>query len=50
VQFWIQGRRVIGPDAGLKDVGYYKYPAGGSPSKTITGLGEPVGATVSSAK
>jgi hypothetical protein len=50
VQFWIQGNRVIGPDAGLKDVGYYKYPAGGSPTKTITGLGEPVGATVSQAK
>jgi hypothetical protein len=50
VQFWIQGKRVVGPDAGLKDVGYYKYPAGGSPTKTITGLGEPVGATVSRAK
>lgn len=50
VQFWIQGKRVIGPDAGLKDVGYYKYPSGGSPTKTIKGLGEPVGATISLAK
>lgn len=50
VQFWIHGAKVIGPDAGLKDVGYYNYPAGGSPTKTITGLGEPVGATISRAK
>jgi hypothetical protein len=50
VQFWIQGKRVVGPDAGLADVGLYKYPAGGSPTKTIKGLGEPVGATVSLAK
>ncbi len=50
VQFWIQGKRVIGPDAGLADVAFYKYPAGGSPIKTISGLGEPVGATVSKAK
>jgi DNA-binding beta-propeller fold protein YncE len=50
VQFWIQGKRVIGPDAGLADVGLYKYPSGGSPTKTIVDLGEPVGATVSRAK
>lgn len=50
VQFWIQGKKVIGPDAGLAHVAFYKYPAGGSPIKTIAGLGEPVGATVSKAK
>jgi hypothetical protein len=50
VQFWIEGMKVIGPDAGLAHVAFYKYPAGGSPIKTITGLGEPVGATVSKAK
>jgi hypothetical protein len=50
VQFWIEGKKVIGPDAGLAHVAFYKYPAGGSPIKTITGLGEPVGATVSKAK
>lgn len=50
VQFWIRGNRVIGPDAGLADVGFYNYPSGGSPTKTIVDLGEPVGATVSRAK
>ena len=37
VQFWVQGKRLIGPDAGLADVGLYNYPAGGSPTKTIVG-------------
>ncbi len=50
IQFWIQGKRVIGPDAGLAQVEFYKYPAGGSPTKVITGFGEPVGATISKAK
>lgn len=50
VQFWIQGKKVIGPDAGLAHVAFYNYPAGGSPTKTITGLGEPVGLTISRAK
>lgn len=46
-QFWIDGKRVIGPDAGAGDVGIWKYPQGGSPVKTIGGLYAPLGATVS---
>lgn len=50
-QFWIDGSRVIGADAGGPDVGYWDYPAGGSPTKTIKGgLLEPRGVTVSKAK
>ncbi|HYL26727.1 MAG TPA: hypothetical protein VEW74_02770, partial [Candidatus Nitrosotalea sp.] len=46
-QFWIDGSRVIGPDSGLSDVGIWKYPAGGTAIKTITGLYAPLGAAVS---
>jgi hypothetical protein len=47
VQFWLQGKTVIGPDAQNEDVGFWKYPLGGSPTKTIGGFYEPVGAAVS---
>jgi hypothetical protein len=50
VQFWIAGSKLIGPDAGAQDVGIWKYPAGGSALKTITGLYVPLGATLSKAK
>jgi hypothetical protein len=49
-QYWIQGAKVIGPNSGGSrkgTVGFWNYPAGGSPTKTITGLGRPLGATVS---
>ncbi|MGA9420212.1 MAG: hypothetical protein WBV40_13765 [Candidatus Cybelea sp.] len=58
-QFWIQDGRVIAPDAlftkrhhlrGRKRINFYQYPTGGSPTKIITGVRDPVGATVSSAK
>ncbi len=50
-EFWIEGSKVIGADAGGPDVGYWNYPAGGSPTKTIKGaLKEPRGVTVSNAK
>jgi hypothetical protein len=48
-QYWIAGRRAIGPDAGNADVGVWSYPAGGTPVKTITGVYVPLGATVSKA-
>jgi hypothetical protein len=50
VQFWIQGSTVIGADAAAGDVGFWNYPQGGSPTKTITGFVEPIGATVSRAR
>ncbi|HEX3370359.1 MAG TPA: hypothetical protein VHS56_12335 [Candidatus Cybelea sp.] len=50
-QFWIAGASLIGPnEENGGTVGYWHYPAGGSPSKTIGGLTYPFGATVSAAK
>ncbi len=48
-QFWINGRTVLGADSGNLDVPYWPYPASGRPKKTITGLEEPYGVTVSMA-
>ncbi|HEY2476294.1 MAG TPA: hypothetical protein VGI19_16015 [Candidatus Cybelea sp.] len=46
-QFFIDGRRLIGADWGNSDVAIWRYPAGGTPLKTIS-LGYGVfGATVS---
>lgn len=49
-QFWIQGNVIIGPEASADEVGLWKYPAGGAPIKTIAGVHDPFGATVSVAK
>lgn len=51
-QFWIQPPNVIGPNiySSGGNVLFWKYPAGGSPTKTIAGLSLPAGATVSLAK
>ncbi|HVR47993.1 MAG TPA: hypothetical protein VMT95_15290 [Candidatus Binatia bacterium] len=46
-QFWIAGSKVIGPDTLNAGVGFWNYPAGGSEIKTISGLNQPFGATVS---
>jgi hypothetical protein len=46
-QFWIQGPKVIGPNTGSANVMFWKYPAGGTAIKTITGLNFPFGSTVS---
>lgn len=46
-QFWIAGSKVIGPDTLNGDVGFWNYPAGGSETKTISGLSQPFGATIS---
>jgi hypothetical protein len=46
-QFWIQGRDVIGADENLNQVGFWKYPAGGSPTKSILGIDEPFAPVVS---
>ena len=46
-QLWIQGKTVIGPEAGSQaGIGLWNYPRGGAPAKTITGS-PPYGATVS---
>jgi hypothetical protein len=37
-QFWIQGKRVVGPEAGSKGgIGVWNYPAGGDPNSSIVG-------------
>ncbi len=46
-QFWIDGSKLIGPDAGAADAGIWNYPAGGAPVKTIAGLYAPLGAVIS---
>jgi hypothetical protein len=46
-QFWIDGNKAIGPDAGAADVGVWKYPQGGSALKTIGGVDVPLGAAIS---
>jgi hypothetical protein len=46
-QFWIEDPNVIGADPGAANVMFWNYPAGGSRTKTIGGLVEPVGVTVS---
>ncbi len=50
--FWIQGTRVIGANyeaypSGFGNVMFWNYPAGGTATKTITGLGSPSAVTVS---
>jgi len=50
VQYWIDQPTslLIGPDAGNVNVEIYKYPAGGSPTQTLSGgFSQPIGATVS---
>jgi hypothetical protein len=48
VQFWIQGRYVVGADAGNENAEMWKYPAGGPVFKTLSGSFDlPIGVTVS---
>jgi hypothetical protein len=47
VEFWIQGGTLVAPNYSARLALLYKYPAGGYPKKTITGLREPFGAVVS---
>ncbi len=59
-QFWIpkfgrskknpEGTTVIGPDQNGANTLFWDYPAGGSPTRTISGETSPIGATVSLAK
>ncbi len=54
LNFWIDGNTVIGPiwdDEGYNTVPFWKYPAGGKPTKTLKkGFGDPAGAAVSVAQ
>jgi hypothetical protein len=47
VGFTIDKKVDIGPDAGLAQVEFYKYPAGGSATKTLTGFEAPYGTAIS---
>jgi hypothetical protein len=47
-QFWLEGSTLVGPNAQSPGtVGFWHYPAGGSPYKTLGGFSYPFGATVS---
>jgi hypothetical protein len=48
-QFLIAGDSVIGANFRGASVMFWKYPAGGAPAQTISGLGEPFGVTLSKA-
>jgi len=51
IQFWIEGKTVIGPNhGGTGSVMFWKYPGGGSPTKVLHAFSTPVGSTVSLAK
>jgi hypothetical protein len=51
MQWWIQGKKLIGPDDGPSTIWYWDYPAGGESIKAITkGVFHPAGAAVSVAK
>jgi hypothetical protein len=50
LQFWIENGAVAGANAGSATVMYWKYPAGGKETHTITGLTDPVGVVVSKHK
>jgi hypothetical protein len=51
LQFWIAGSTLIGPNAQSPGtVGFWRYPAGGAPTKTLKGFYYPFGATLSAAK
>ena len=50
VQFCIQGRKVVGPNADTGNAMIWKYPKGGKATKTLSGLDLPFGSVISKAK
>jgi hypothetical protein len=50
VQFCIQGKRVVGPNADTGNAMVWKYPKGGKATKTLSGLDLPFGSVISKAK
>lgn len=49
-QFFIHGNTFIGPNLGNENVMLWKYPAGGTPTKSIGGFNDPFGSVVSNGK
>lgn len=49
-QFWIDGKRVVGANDYSANAMYWKYPAGGDPTKTLSNFDYPFGVTISPAK
>jgi hypothetical protein len=49
-QFCISHKTLIGPNVDSTTAMFWSYPAGGSPTKTLTGLSDPFGAVVSRAQ
>jgi hypothetical protein len=49
-QFAIDGNSIAGADFHGHGVGFWKYPAGGVPAKSLSGFGEPFGVTLSKAR
>lgn len=47
VQFSLKGKTLLGPDASNETVGFWTYPTGGKPTKSISGFYEPVGTALS---
>ncbi len=47
VGYAISGKTLVGPDTANSDAGFYSYPAGGSPQKTLGGFSDPIGAAIS---
>lgn len=50
IEFAVQSGRIIVPDVSNGAVGIFKYPAGGTVLKTLTGFTEPFGAVISATK
>ncbi len=49
-QFFIDGASVVAANYRSASVGFWRYPQSGAPAKTIGGLGEPFGVTLSAAQ
>jgi hypothetical protein len=50
-QYFIDGSTIVGPAPSISVVGFWSYPAGGAPSRTIgDGLDDPTGLTISRAQ
>ena len=47
VGFWIDGKTVVGANNAGNDIGFFKYPAGGNPTKTLDGIDYALGAAIS---
>lgn len=50
LQFTIFDNQLIGPDQNANQVTFWKYPKGGNPVKSITGLQLPQGSTISQSR